>query len=290
MSEYDARQVLASATVSPGLREALANRASLPVVGVDQLWRIRIDDAPMLVLTLFAADAGEVAVGAVTAAAAPPAGSDVVTLPVPTQVLRQALVWPGAQRNIPLRAFDVVLDAGGHLTGTAEKVQRAVQAEPDRLDPGLLLQAELTDDLDRIAESPALPVRQDTAALKDRLPGTGASQLAAVRTALGVAQPEAMALLRGSRSLSAEQAAAVETAFGLDAGSLAVAEGFPSDVVTELDQPRHKAVIVALASHRRCSELDVRKEAAQRECALAARGTAGTDLSARIAYVLGQMR
>lgn len=290
MSEYDARQALASATVSPGLHQALANRASVPVVGPDQLWRIRIDDTAMLVLTLSATDTGQMLVTAVTISTAPPADSDVVTLPVPTGVLRHARAWPGVQRSVPLRAFDVALDTGGHLSGTAATVQRAVQVAPDPLDPGLLLQAELTDDLDRIAASPGLPFQQDTAALKDRLPGTSASQLAAVQAALGIGQAQAMALLRGTRSLSAEQAAAVEAAFGLDAGSLAMAEGYPSDVVAELEQPRHKAVIVALASHRRCSELDIRKEAAQRERALAARSTAGTDLAARIAYVLGQMQ
>lgn len=290
MSEYDVRQALASATVSPGLHGALANRAIVPVVGADQLWRIRIDDAAMLVLALSAVDAGQVLAAAVTVSTAPPADSGVVTLPVPTEVLRQALVWPGVQRSVPLRAFDVSLDDGGHLTGTAATVRRAVQVDPDPLDPGLLLQAELHDDLDRIAASPGLPVWQDTAVLKNRLPGTGASQLAAVQAALGVGQAQAMALLRGTLSLSAEQAAAVEEAFGLDPDSLAVAEGYRPDVVAELDQPRHKAVIVALASHRRCSELDIRTEAAQRERALAARSTAGADLAARIAYVLGLMQ
>ena len=290
MSENDARQALASAAVSPRLRDVLAAPATDPVIAAGQLWRIRIDDTAALVLTVSAVDGINVDVAAVTVASESPADSAIRTLRVPTRVLRQAIAWPSVRRTVPLRAFDVLLDAGEHLAGTARELLRAEPGEVDPLDPGLLLHAELDDDLEQMAASPALPVDKATGALKDHLPGDGASQLRAVRGTLGVAQHEAMALLRGTRSLSPDQAAALEAAFRLDAGALEVTDGFARDVVVELDQPRHKAVIVALAERRRCSEFDIRREAAQRERALAARTTAGSDLTARVGYVLGQMQ
>ncbi len=252
MSENDARQALASAVVYAGLREALSSSSTVELsVSAGQLWRVRLDDVALVVLTLSEPVDSAVEVLVVTVSATPPPDSAVATVLLPSDVLRRAVAWSGVRDRLPLRTFDTRLEASEPLRTDAENLRRADVPDVDRLDPGALLQAELQDELAALATSPGLPVRDETGvALKDKLPGDGAGKLQLLREALDVPQHEAMALLRGTKDLTSEDAAVVETSFGLDAGTLTATAGFRRDVVVELDQPRHKAAIVELSQRR----------------------------------------
>lgn len=292
MSPSDDRlhHVLSSYQAPAALREALS-AADQPDVRAGQIWRACIDGTSLIVLIMsdFAAGAGDVVVA--TPGEAPPAHSTMEHQRIPTAVFRSLTLWPTVRGTLHHRALDVMIEHSATSTSLAQDLlvaPRVVALNDDPLDPGAELLAELRDDLARLQAAPAVPVRTaNPVRLATMLPGTAREQLEQLIEHLDVNQHEAMELHRGRRTLTAEQARTLETAIGVEPGTLPSSAGIDPDLALEIEHPRWRGATRRRAARTGQAEVTARTSLAAEAYALAAReSTYDPDWQQRIALLV----
>lgn len=292
MSPTDDRlhAVLGGYQTPAALREALA-AADRPDVHAGQIWRARVDgtSVTVLIVSQFTAGAGEVIVA--TPGEAPAADSAIEHQRLATDVFRSLTLWPTVRGTLHHRTLDVMVEHSATSTALAEQLRstpRVLTLDDDPLDPGAELLAELRDDLARLQAAPAVPVRAaDPVRLAMMLPGTAREQLEQLIKHLGVNQHEAMEMHRGRRTLTAEQARALEAAIGLGPGTLPSSGGIAADLALEIEHPRWRDVARRRAARTGQAEVAARTSLAAEAYALAAReSTKDPDWQQRIALLV----
>ncbi|MHA6780705.1 hypothetical protein ACVGOW_06865 [Pseudonocardia saturnea] len=282
--------VLSGYQAPAAMREALA-AADRPDVGAGQIWRARIDGTSLTVLVLsdFTAGVGDIIVA--TPGEAPPTESTVEHQRVATDVFRSLTLWPTVRCTLHHRALDVMLEHSATSIALAQQLRAAPPVstvDDDPFDPGAELLTELRDDLARLQAAPAVPTRNaDPARRGLTLPGTAREQLEKIIEHLGVNQHEAMELRRGRRTLTAEQARALETAMGLEPGSLPSSAGIDPDLAVDIEHPRWRDAARRRAIRTGQDEVTARTSLAAEAYALAAReSTTDPDWHQRIALLV----
>lgn len=289
-SEDRLHAVLSSYQAPAALRETLA-AADHPDVRAGQIWRACIvgTSVTVLILSDFTAGAGDVVVA--TPGEAPPAESRIEHERVATEVFRSLTLWPTVRGTLHHRTLDVMIEHSATSTALAQHLRSAplvVSLDDDPLDPGAELLAELRDDLAHLQAAPAVPRRTaDTGRRALLLPGTAREQLEQLIEHLGVNQHEAMELHRGRRTLTAEQARALETAIGLESGTLPSSAGTDPDLAIEIEHPRWREAARRRAARTGQDEVTARTNLAAEAYALAAReSTKDPDWQQRIALLV----
>jgi plasmid maintenance system antidote protein VapI len=188
-------------------------------------------------------------------------------------------VWLGLKAVVPVR---VLAHYAGSIHLAVDALRKAPQGRPvlTPLDERAMEVAVLGDDMDELAEVPAAD-----ATLQELLSEVTIKQL----VELQIPTPHALALSRGLRPLTPEQAAKVAPLAGTTPEVLLRANPpLPADVVRDLDAPEVRNLVSQLAAQRGLSDTDARLMAGYGAYALAARetGRGSVDWSARIvAYV-----
>lgn len=284
------RHVLSSYQAPAALREALS-AADQPDVRAGQIWRARVDGTSVIVLIMseFTAGAGDVVVA--TPGEAPPADSTMEHQRVATAVFRSLMLWPTVRGTLHHRTLDVMVEHSATSTALAHRLRaapRVVALDDDPFDSGAELLAELRDDLARLQAAPAVPVRTaDPVRLATMLPGTAREQLEQIIEHLGLNQHEAMELYRGRRTLTAEQACALEIAIGVEPGTLPSSAGIDPDLALEIEHPRWRGATRRRAARTGQTEVAARTSLAAEAYALAAReSTDDPDWRQRIALLV----
>jgi len=282
--------VLSGYQAPAALRQALA-AANCPEVHAGQIWRARVEgtSATVLIVTDFTAGKGEVVVA--TPGEAPPADSAIEHRRVATDAFRTLTLWSTVRGTLHHRALDVMIENSATSIGLAQDLRsspRLVTLDEDPFDPGAELLAELRDDLALLQAAPAVPVRTaDPVRLAAMLPGTTRQQLEQLIQYLGVSQNEAMELYRGRRTMTAEQARALETAIGLELGSLPSSGGIEPDLALEIEHPRWRDAARRRAARTGQAEVTARTSLAAEAYSLAAReSTKVPDWQQRIALLV----
>lgn len=284
------RAVLSGYQAPAALRETLA-AANHPDVGAGQIWRARVDGTSITVLILsdFTAGTGDVVVA--TPGEAPPVESKIEHQRVATDVFRSVTLWPTVRGTLHYRALDLMVEHSVTSIGLAQHLGSTpivVTLDDDPLDPGAELLAELRDDLIRLQAAPAVPTRTaDPGRRTLLLPGTPREQVEQLMEHLGVNLHEAMELHRGRRALTAEQARALETVMGLEAGTLPSSTGTDPDLALEIEHPRWRDAARRRALRTGQDEVSARTSLAAEAYALAAReSTKDPDWLQRIALLV----
>lgn len=281
------RKLLSEMTVPAALTAALDATDMPEAIDPGQVWRVRWDDRALLVLLTAVTDHA-VTGACVTLTEQTPTGSQVPVLPFASEVLPGAVVWPGTNTELPRRVLERLLERSEATVAVAAEVEVTQNAEVDIFDEGLEIQARLMDELLDLAGAPELPVQDDsTSTLGEKLGGDARASLQLLVDVLGVPQNVALALYRGKEEPTPEQTTTL-----VSAGLLAEAPdmAFPSAIVIELDQPWHKAAVLAKAAEHGRGEYETRCLAAKEAYALAARITAHEDsIRARVARALDSL-
>lgn len=284
-----------------GLRERFGDPAQAELE-TGQVWRARWDEVSMLVLVLDV-DASEVRAVPVTI---DPPGEDETSVVVDgsrTAFGVDATIWAGLVSCVPMRVLERALDAWdddivgcttaraqGRPAPTAAGVR---EGQPIRsaLEPDAEVRAGLTDGLEYLRQTPALPIQESArpagnlaSLLGDRL------DLKALCSALKMPQPEVMKLLRGKIPLPPDRIDAVASATGLSAEQIArTIRPLPADLVHAMEHPRWRSVWVRRARRLGVTEAQARLSGGYGTFALAARETGGgaADWDARLRQFLG---
>lgn len=279
--------------VPQGLRDAVLD-AAVPPPSAGQLWRAEDGSAALLGL-LISVRTGEdrlpdALLCPVRLDVEDTSGSGVV---VASSVLgdAEARLWPGLARWVPLAVLDHLLDDGQELLAAAAQIEKAASAAAD--DPAsafALLDtvdvfsgaaqalAQAADDMSDLASSPRLAVTATgtqttgaTGSLMEALPGRGADKIRTLTHVLGVSAADALAVLRGRRPLTEEEADQVRRHLGLGAQDVRH-DGFPLALAAELEQPRWRRPLLQTAPTAGLAE--ARTAAAAGVFGLAARDSA----------------
>jgi hypothetical protein len=188
-------------------------------------------------------------------------------------------VWLGLKAVVPAR---VLAHYAGSVHLAVDALRKAPQGRPvlSPLDERAMEAAVLGDDMDELAAVPATD-----ATLQELLSTVTIKQL----VELQIPTPHALALSRGLRPLTPEQAAKVAPLVGTTPEVLLRANPpLPADLLRELAAADVQVLVSQLAARRGISENDARLMAGFGAYALAARetGPGSRDWSARIvAYV-----
>jgi len=292
MSEQqdDRLRLLTSSYSAPdSLRTALTHHTVPEELRPGQLWRATWEDTSLLVLIVshFHDGAGQAVVA--TIGEEPPTDSQVPVVTFKADTARSVTAWISLQQVLHQRVLEVLIeDSRTSRSAATELWANQVKRLIDVFDPGALLEAELRDELNVLALAPGLRVASEhPRALKDLLPGDGGSRLQAVRDLLGVTQNDAMELLRGRNGLTEQQARILEQGLALPHGVLPTAGGLPNDVVMELEHPRWRPQLRALAFKKDLAEREVKEQIGAKAYALAARESSSTpDWRQRIELIL----
>lgn len=272
------------------LREALA-AADRPDVRPGQIWRARVDGTSVMVLIVTEINTGADDVVVATPGEAPPADSAIEHQRLATDVFRALTLWPTVRGILHHRALDVMVEHSATSTRLAQQLRSpspVVTLDDDPFDPGAELLAELRDDLAQLQAAPAVPVRTaEPIGLAIMLPGTARQQLEQLIEHLGVNQNEAMELHRGRRTLSADQARALEAAIGIEPGTLPSSGGIEPGLALEIEHPRWRDAARRRAARTGQAEVTARTSLAAEAYALAAReSTKDPDWQQRIALLV----
>lgn len=292
--DRDIRALLAAAHTSAGLLAALTTGAAPDETGAGQLWRAVWGARALLVLALDSTSDGWLDAVAVTVDPGVPQGSRATVTPATFENLATATVWNGARARIHGRVLDTFVEDSDASRAVAAAVRSTDTSEDlDPFDPAADLLAALQDELDALTEAQGLPISttDDTAQLRNLLPGDGAAKITTVMKVLDAPQANAMDLLRGQRHLTHEQASALETSYGLDPGTLPSEGGFPASFVTELEHPRWRPGMRPREEQHPGDEATRRRAAAAEVYALAARESGyEPNWRQRLAHLLGEPR
>lgn len=279
--------------VPQGLRDAVLD-AAVPPPSAGQLWRAEDGSAALLGL-LISVRTGEgrlpdVLLCPLTLDVDDASGSGVVVI---SSVLGDAGVrlWPDLAHWLPLAVLDHLLDDGQELVAAAARTEQAASAAAN--DPGsatALLDtvhvfsgaaqalAQVADDVSALASSPRLAVaatdtqeNRSAGSLMQTLPGGGADKIRTLTDVLGVSGADALAVLRGRRPLTEEEADQVRRHLGLGAQDVQH-DGFPLALAAELEQPRWRRPLLQTAPTAGIAE--ARAAAAAGVFGLAARDSA----------------
>ncbi len=280
-------RLAARAAASEELQQVVVERRT-PPVAAGQLWRATWADASVLVLIVGLADDPQ---GRPDALACPVTSaandSAEASLPATAGLCDQVqlhdgdshLLWHTLTTRLPFAVLDICLDEAAveaHQLRRAEPA-RTPQARHELLEqldpfaPYIDELAQLLDDLEQLEAAPRLQARtdmDDEPSLAATLSGTGAQKIRTLMQVLGVNQADAMAVLRGSRPLSDEDADRL--AAHLPAGAATTrSAGFPTRLVATLEEPRWRDAV--RAHTRGGDELAARREIAAGVATMAAR-------------------
>ncbi len=140
------------------------------------------------------------------------------------------------------------------------------------LDDRALIRADLEDRLEQLAAATWTSLAEKTVDLSDlaRRKGVRPGKLSEVA---GIAPGDALAVLNGTRRLSADEAVRAAALFGLESGRLAEASRptIPADVVALLGRPGRRGSIRRQALRRQIGEGEARREIAEQLLGAAAR-------------------
>lgn len=266
----------AALELPPGVEAAW--KSQTPPVAAGQLWRAHWEEVSRFVVVLRAE--------ALTADVAPVsldvelATDDAVLLePAETDFDVPVAVWLGLKALVPLRVLE---QHAGAVHVDVDALRKAPQGRPitTPLDERAMEFAVLGDDMDELAAAPARD-----ASLQELLKDVTIKQLVQLR----IPTPHALALSRGLRPLTPEEAARVAPLAGTTPSVLLQANPpLPPELLQGLDDEAIRGLISQLAERRGISTGDARLMAGYGAYALAARTTAAgsTDWSSRIvAYV-----
>jgi hypothetical protein len=266
----------AALELPPAVLAAWTN--AVPPVAPGQLWRAHWEEVSRFVVVL--------RLEGVTVEVAPVsldvelATDDAVLLePGETDFDVPVAIWLGLRAAVPVRVLEQHAGAV-HLDVDALRKAPAGRPVLTPLDDRAMGLAVLGDDMDELAAAPT-----SEASLPDLLHGVTIKQLAELR----IPTPHALALLRGLRPLTPEQAADVASLTRASPEALLRANPpLPAEVLRDLAAAGVQDLLPQLAARRGISEEDARLMAGYGAYALSARETGpGTvDWSARIvAYV-----
>lgn len=260
-----------SPALAASVRRAWTETPPQPMPG--QVWRARWGDHRCLVMIVDAPVRAARIVALTTDVAE--ADDTAVVLPAGENDLGVSLVaWVGDMAVVPLRVLDRFV--GGVLSSLDEHSVRGhvvLSVSDDRV----VLRARLQDTLHMFEQARWAP--EQTGSLADLLGDTDRRSLAGL---LDVAPREAIALLRGQRALTIEQAqfVASHVGRGLD-DVLATNPVLPEALVADLDLPKYRAQVGSLASLRRISEIEAWRVAAYAVAGVSQRRTDGQETTWR---------
>ena len=261
------RAALTAAALPPLVRQAWTDPPPRPAVG--QVWRARWG-AVAEMLVILDAPARSVRAAPVTldpdladdSSAIVPADSSDLAAPL--------VVWLGQATSLPVRVLDRFMGAVHvdlrHPTGLGRGRPILTAADDRAVD-----RARRQDALDVFVQARWAP--EGSGNLAHLLGDAGPRQLAA---ALGVLPREAIALYRGQRPLSPEQAGRLAPAVGRTVEEILAANpSLPDDLVDDLDLPEYRAQVVAVAERRGVDEIEAWLTAAYSVAAVSHRQTEG---------------
>lgn len=184
-------------------------------------------------------------------------------------------VWLGLRATVPLRVLD---RSAGRVHLAVEAIRKSPQGRPvaTPLDERALEGAVLRDDMDELAAAPP-----SEATLPDLL----ASVTVEAMTAAGVAPQLALAVRRGLRPVTPEQAQTLAPLAGTTPDALLRANPpLPDDLVRALDDDQGRAWVARLAAHLPTDAESARLSVGYGAYTLAARETVkgSIDWAARI--------
>jgi hypothetical protein len=269
----DHARAAAGVTIPDAVRAAWSGAPPEPEPG--QLWRALWDEVARFVVILRvdgnSADVAPVTVDpelATDDAHLLDAGETPFGVPV--------AVWLGLHERVPLRVLD---RPAGSVYIAIDALNKAPQGRPvvTPLDDRAMEQAVLQDDMKELAAVPAAD-----ATLQNLLSSV---TVEAMNTA-GFSPPLALALRRGLRALTPEQAQTLAPIAGTTPEALLRANPpLPVDLIRDLDDPASREWVIRLAARQGEGEQAARLAAGYGAYALAARetGKGGIDWKSRIA-------
>lgn len=209
----------------------------------------------------------------------------------------EVTAWAGLVRVIPAGALSQLIDqwepdlvgwCAASTDGRPDVPLGARVGEPiNRYDPSSTIRADISDELDVLADAPLVPVRAEaTVDLKAETQRIG---LPVVMSALGLPQGAVMKIVQGKRTVSDEQAARLADLFGRAVEDvLASTSGLPVDLAIELERPRWRARWRSMARRLQITEAAARLMAGTGAVAPAYRqtGAAAPNWGVRVGYWL----
>lgn len=270
------RAAVEKARVPAAVIDAL--NASPPDPARGQIWRARWQDRNQLILLRTVNDD---AVAAPVALDVALADDSAAILNAEDTTLRLPMVqWPALARPVPIRILDRWV---GELTSVGASVLNPTPGEAalpggrpvvSPVDPRAEYRAMLEDTMTELAEATWVPAGTGVLGQLLRTADLGPAELT---KALHVQPQQALALLRGQRPVTVEQAAILASLTRSPAEALIEANPpLPEDLVSRLDRPAARALIRRLADQRHVPEIQAWQDAGYEIFALAARQT-GTD-------------
>ncbi len=266
---------IAAAALPPAVVTAWNEPA--PDVEAGQLWRAAWQDAAEMVFITAVSD-GQVMAAPVTVDSDFADEHTAVLPPEATSAGVALAVWAGLTRQLPMFVLDRLVGraAEGWSTPdvlTAARERGALNGTPlvDAVDRRHEYRAQLQDALEVLATASWAPAGSGTLGTLLRGAGVKAEQVA---QSLHATPQEALALLRNELPVTSEQARALAALAGTSEAELLDANPAPPvDLVAQLDQPRRRRQVQALASRRGTDELTARRTAVFESWRFAARQT-----------------
>lgn len=253
-------------------------RGRAPAVAPGQLWRASWEEVSRFVAVL--RTEGAMVEAAPVSLDVELATDDAVLLELgETDFDVPVAVWLGLKATVPARVLD---QYAGSVHLAVDALRKAPQGRPvlTPLDDRAMEVAVLGDDMDELAAAPATDPR-----LQDLLKDVTIKQL----VELEIPTPHALALSRGLRPLTPEEAMRVAPLVGTTPEVLLRANPpLPAELLHDLDTADVRELVAQLASQREIPPEDARLTAGYGAYALAARqtGTGGPDWASRIVAYL----
>lgn len=195
-----------------------------------------------------------------------------------------ATLWCGLATEIPLRTLDVSfgtmpveINAYCKAFAGGESVEwpngtRAGRQISSVFDSDAEIEAVLEDDLAELREAPGLAVEESEIARKRVQEQLAHIGLDKIMTTLGLAQPAAMAVLRGQVLPTSKQAPKLARLIDMSPDELMrILRDLPSDVVHTIEHPRWRQPFNRIAIRSGRDAYDIREEAAHEILSMAAR-------------------
>jgi len=253
-----------------------------------QVWQARWEDVSVLVL-IVAVEGRDVLAAPVTID--PPADdAHSLVLEGPSTAFGiDTTVWAGLTGTVPIRVLERPVDLCGDevvqwtrsasegRSGDVPAGARRGHVISSELDPAALVRAELADDLEALRQAPGLPAAAPGEQSRGLASLLGRElDLASLCSALHLAQPEVMKILRGKVPLTAGQIETIAQLTGLTAERVAASvRPLPLGLVVRMEHPRWRPTWQERARTYRVSEARARLAGSYGTYSLAARQTGG---------------